>query len=72
MAAKKKETVSLEDNFARLEETIEKLESEDTSLEEAFALYTGGMEILKSCNEQIDRVEKKVLKLTEDGTLEEL
>lgn len=72
MAAKNKETVSLEDNFARLEDTIEKLESEDTTLEEAFALYTGGMEILKSCNEQIDRVEKKVLKLTEDGTLEEL
>lgn len=72
MAAKKKETVSLEDNFAKLEETIEKLESEDTTLEEAFALYTSGMETLKLCNEQIDRVEKKVLKLTETGTLEEL
>lgn len=72
MAVRKKEHVSLEDNFAKLEETIEKLESEDTALEEAFALYTEGMEILRSCNEQIDKVEKKVLKLTETGTLEEL
>lgn len=72
MAARKKETVSLEDNFAKLEDTIEKLENEETTLEEAFTLYTGGMETLKLCNEQIDRVEKKVLKLAENGALEEL
>jgi exodeoxyribonuclease VII small subunit len=71
MADTNKKT-SLEDNFIKLEETIDKLESEDTSLEEAFALYTGGMEILKTCNEQIDKVEKQVLKLMEDGTLEEM
>lgn len=63
---------SLEDNFARLEETIEMLESEDITLEGAFAAYSQGMEILKKCNEQIDRVEKQVLKLTEQGELEEL
>ncbi|MCD7837278.1 MAG: exodeoxyribonuclease VII small subunit [Lachnospiraceae bacterium] len=72
MAAAKKEKSGLEDNFAKLEDTINKLESEDTSLEEAFALYAGGMEILRQCNEQIDKVEKKVLKLSENGTLEEL
>jgi exodeoxyribonuclease VII small subunit len=64
--------LSLEENFIKLEETIDKLEDEDTSLEEAFALYTDGMKILKNCNEQIDKVEKQVLKLMEDGTLEEM
>lgn len=64
--------LSLEENFARLEETIEKLEAEEISLEEAFTAYSKGMEILKECNNQIDRVEKKVLKLTEQGELEEL
>lgn len=63
---------SLEENFARLEETIERLESEDITLEGAFAAYSEGMAILKQCNEQIDRVEKQVLKLTEQGELEEL
>ena len=75
MAGKKQaeETpLTLEENFARLEETIGRLEEEDISLEEAFAAYSEGMNLLKSCNEQIDRVEKKVLKLAEDGGLEEL
>lgn len=62
---------SLEENFDRLEEIIEKLEREDIPLEEAFAAYSEGMAVLKLCGEQIDRVEKKVLKLSEDGQLEE-
>ena len=66
-----KNTFTLEENFARLEEIIEKMESDDISLEEAFAAYSTGMAVLKECNEQIDRVEKKVLKLSEQGVLEE-
>lgn len=62
----------LEDGFAKLEEIIAGLEKEDISLEEAFQTYSEGMALLKSCNEQIDRVEKKVLKLSEQGELEEL
>ena len=52
MAAKKQaeETpLTLEENFARLEETIERLEDEDISLEDAFAAYSEGMNLLKSC-----------------------
>jgi exodeoxyribonuclease VII small subunit len=64
--------LTLEENFERLEETIERMEEEDISLEEAFALYSEGMQLLKNCNAQIDRVEKKVLKLAEDGGLEEM
>lgn len=66
------EVISLEDGFARLEETIARLEDEEISLEDAFTAYSAGMTLLKSCNEQIDRVEKQVLKLAEDGSLEEL
>jgi len=64
--------LTLEENFALLEETIECLEDEGISLEDAFAAYSQGMKLLKNCNAQIDRVEKKVLKLAEDGGLEEL
>ncbi len=66
------EGLSLEENFARLEEVIGRLESEDISLEDAFHAYSEGMKVLKTCNGQIDRVEKKVLKLSEQGELEEL
>lgn len=63
--------LSLEENFARLEELAGILESEDISLEEAFQAYSQGMELIKKCNERIDRVEKQVLKLGSDGQLEE-
>ena len=68
--SQQKNTFTLEENFTRLEEIIEKMESDDISLEEAFAAYSTGMAVLKECNEQIDRVEKKVLKLSEQGVLE--
>ena len=76
MAGKKKaeeqEQHSLEQNFSTLEELIEQLEAEDISLEEAFTAYSKGMNLLKQCNEQIDRVEKQVMKLNEEGALEPL
>ena len=61
--------MTIEENFAKLEDTLELLESEEVSLEDAFAAYTEGMKLLKICNDQIDKVEKQVLKLSEDGTL---
>lgn len=67
-----KENSSLEENFAKLELEIEKLEAEGVTLEEAFAAYSEGMKLLKECNAQIDKVEKKVLKLSAEGQLEEL
>ena len=62
---------TLEENFKRLQDTIETLEQEDIPLEEAFKAYSAGMAILKQCNDQIDRVEKQVLMLNETGRLEE-
>lgn len=64
--------MTLEENFSKIEEVIDKLETEDISLEEAFAAYSEGMKLLKTCNEEIDKVEKKVLKLTEAGDLTEM
>lgn len=63
--------LSLEENFSKLEELIALLESDEISLEDAFGAYSQGMNLLKQCNEQIDRVEKQVLKLAGEGQLEE-
>lgn len=65
----KKQT--LEDAFIQLEEVIARLESEDISLEESFQAYSEGMELLQFCNASIHTVEKKVLKMNEDGGLDE-
>lgn len=61
---------TLEQTFEKLSSTIEKLEQEDISLEESFKLYKEGMKLIKSCNDRIDRVEKEVLRLNEDGGLD--
>lgn len=63
--------MSLEEKFAKLEETLEKLEQDDLSLEESFAAYAEGMELLRQCNAEIDRVEKRVMVLSEEGIPEE-
>lgn len=70
MANKKKE-FNLEEAFLKLDETVKRLEQEDISLEESFAEYQKGMELLKQCNEAIDRVEKKVFVLNEKGDTDE-
>lgn len=70
MTEKKK--VSLEENFEQIEELLTSLEAEETSLEESFRYYQEGMKLLKSCNAIIDTVEKKVLKLKDNGETDEL
>ena len=61
----------LEELFEQLEEVTGKMEEKDTSLEESFALYRKGMELLKTCKDKIDRIEKKVQILDENGETHE-
>lgn len=68
MAAKE---VKLEQLFDKLEETISRLEQGDISLEDSFQLYKEGMKLVQTCNSKIDKVEKEVLKLNENGELDE-
>lgn len=57
---------TLEQVFEELEEVLAKMEGE-TSLEESFQLYHKGMDMLKLCSEKIDKVEKQMLVLDEEG-----
>lgn len=67
----KEKVSSLEENFKQLDEMIEKLEDKEIGLEESFTLYEQGMKLLKQCNDQIDRVEKKVMVMNRNGELDE-
>ena len=62
---------SLEEAFLRLDALIGVLEDSDVTLEESFQKYQQGMELLKFCNEQIDRVEKKMLVINDHGEAHE-
>ena len=63
--------MTLEKAFEELEVIIEKMNSKEVSLDDSFALYTEGTKLLKYCNEQLDKVEKKMLVLSEEGELHE-
>ena len=65
------EEMSLEEAFEQIEEVIAHLETEEITLEQSFQEYNRGMNLLQHCNETIDRVEKKVLQINEDGGLDE-
>ena len=62
-----KKEIRLEEAFDQLEELLSRLNDQEVSLEESFALYQKGMELLKQCNSQIDRVEKQMLQIDEEG-----
>ena len=66
---KKEET--LEEMFTQLESVIKTMEQGDVSLEETFDLYHKGMNMLKSCNDKIDKVEKKMLIVDDKGEAHE-
>lgn len=70
-AIREEKELNLEEAFGMLEETVANLEREDISLEDSFLVYQKGMELLKKCNQAIDRIEKKVLVLEEDGETHE-
>jgi exodeoxyribonuclease VII small subunit len=36
------------------------MESDEVSLEDSFALYKEGIELIKECNEKIEKVEKQI------------
>lgn len=63
--------LSVEDAFQMLEEIAERLESRDITLEESFSLYQKGMQLLKSCSDKMDLVEKKMLQINKSGELSE-
>lgn len=62
---KKDEKPTLEQLFSELETITAELEAKELPLEEAFAKYRKGMELLKECNAAVDTVEKELQILEE-------
>lgn len=65
------EEQTLEEMFGGLEEVIQTMEQTNVSLEESFRLYHKGMDMLKSCNDRLDKIEKKMLVLDGEGAVHE-
>lgn len=59
----------MEEKLSRIEGIIRKMEEPEVALEESFRLYQDGIEQLKSCNQMLDAVEKKMQILNLNGEL---
>lgn len=66
-----REDLSLEEAFGQIEEKIDLLEKENITLEDSFRAYQEGMKLLRYCDAKIDKVEKQVMMINEDGGLDE-
>jgi len=62
-------SLSFEDAYQQLVETVEKLEAGNLSLEESLALYRQGMALAEHCGIQLDQAELTIQKLTPTGDL---
>ena len=56
---------TLEQSFEKLEQIIGNLENGDVSLEDSFKLYNESMKLIQNCNQQLDKVEKKIVVLNQ-------
>lgn len=63
--AKEAKPEPFEKLYARLEETVAKLEAGGLPLEQAIALYEEGMTLARQCQERLDESELKITKLRE-------
>ncbi len=62
----RKEPIKLEDAFEKLDEVTLAMQSAELSLEDTFRLYKQGIELVKICEERIEKVEGEIKKITEE------
>ena len=67
----KNEKTGLEERFSMIEDILGKMEDEDVTLDQSFDLYKQGIEQNKAAKADLDRIEKAMLVINEDGELEE-
>ena len=65
-----KTTRTIEETMEELEAIIEKMEDRESTLEESFACFETGMKLVKECSQRIDKVEKRIMVLSEENVEE--
>ena len=60
MKSKKTQDTSFEESFSRLEKILEKLESDDCTLDETLKLYEEGLTLTKACSDKLSNAELRI------------
>ena len=63
--------ITFEEALAKLQNAVNKLESGDVKLDEAFKLFEDGVNYAKICEERLSSIEQKVAKIVKDGKEED-
>lgn len=59
--------LTFEEAIKRIQTAVKKLESSDISLEDALSTYQDGLGYVKKCQEQLQSVETKLQRLTQEA-----
>ncbi|MCI9564572.1 MAG: exodeoxyribonuclease VII small subunit [Eubacterium sp.] len=60
------EKKTIEQNFEEIESIIQNMQEEDVTLDKSFELYNKGLNLVKDCNAQIDKIEKQIQIINEE------
>ena len=63
--------ISFEEALEKLQNAVNKLESGEIKLDEAFSLFEDGIKYVKICEEKLTNIEEKVAKIVKDGKKED-
>ena len=61
---------NLEDTFNKLEAVLNEMEQGELTLDESFTKYKEGMELLNKCNTMLDKVEKQIVIIDDNGVVD--
>jgi len=67
MSKKKDQELTFEAAFQELEETVQRLEGGELTLDEAIALFERGQILVRLCDEKLEQAELRVNQLLPDG-----
>lgn len=59
--------MTLEESFDALDGIIEEMQTGQLTLEETFQKYEAGMKLIRDCNSVIEKVEKKLVVISEEN-----
>ena len=63
--------ITFEEALNLLQTAVNKLESGDISLDEAFVMFEQGIKYAKICEEKLSSIEEKVTKIMKDGNFKD-
>jgi len=67
MSKKKDQELTFEAAFQELEETVQRLEGGELTLDEAIAFFERGQALVRLCDEKLEQAELRVNQLLPDG-----